>query len=339
MAEEPRTIKMNSEDEDWEAQDAALEEFKTEIGELVGNDLNAAGDVATQARTIYHYTDVASALAIIEIGHLWFTEHAHLNDTLELQYGFRIARDMLDTAAKAAGAAVPQDVPEHMMGEFAQGLGEYGYWVASFSHVSDDLSQWRSYADEGRGVCLGFSVDELDMRQFASHIKTAFTFMRYPVWYDEALLRKSLEPYIRHAIDLLRRVNLPSMPSYYEHQGRALLYERDLLQVMMSGVYLHSMMHKHAAYQHECEYRLMLNAYRGKVEPSPQHKVRHRNREIVGFLDLPIPNWKSSRTLPHVIVGPAAAPKLEQQLATAFRSYELPVPKIDRSELPFRAIR
>jgi hypothetical protein len=325
--------------ERWEEHDAALKQFSREIGDRVADDLNAAGDTAAEVQTIYHYTDVASALAIITSGHFWFTERAHLNDTLELQYGLRIGHEMFDAAVKAAGDVVPRDAPEHLMGEVGFGMIEFGYWIASFSYEGDDLAQWRSYADEGRGVCLGFSVQELDMRQFASHIQTAFNFMRLPVRYDEAELRNRIQPFIDQGVELLRRVNLPSMPSYSQYQGRALLYERDLLQSMMSGVYLHAMMHKHKAYQHEREYRLILNAYRPKVEPSTQHKVRARNGEIVGYLDLPIPNWKFSRTLTRINVGPTAAPKLEEQLATAFRSFGLPVPKIERSKLPFRTTR
>ena len=295
--------------ERWEEHDAALEQFNKEIGDIVADDLNAASDTAAEVQTIYHYTDVASALAIIESGHFWFTERAHLNDTLELQYGLRIGHEMFDAAVKAAGDVVPREAPEHLIGEVGFGMLEFGYWIASFSYEGDDLAQWRSYADEGRGVCLGFSVQELDMRQFASHIQTAFNFMRFPVRYDEAELRKRIQPYIDRGVELLCRVNLPSMPSYSQHQGRALLYERDLLQSMMSGIYLHAMMHKHKAYQHEREYRLILNAYRPKVEPWTQHKVRARNSEIVGYLDLPIPNWKFSRTLARINVGPAAARK------------------------------
>jgi hypothetical protein len=122
----------------------------------VADDLNAAGDTAAEVQTIYHYTDVASALAIITSGHFWFTERAHLNDTLELQYGLRIGHEMFDAAVKAAGDVVPRDAPEHLMGEVGFGMIEFGYWIASFSYEGDDLAQWRSYADEGRGVCLGF---------------------------------------------------------------------------------------------------------------------------------------------------------------------------------------
>jgi len=325
--------------ERWDEHDARLDEFKADIEKLTADDVSAAGDAAAETQTIYHYTGVASALAIIETGHFWFAERAHLNDTLELQYGLRIGHEMFDAALKSAGPTVPQGAADHLMGEIKLGLAEFGYWVASFSQEGDDLSQWRSYADEGTGVCLGFSVQELDMRQFASPIPATFNFLRFPVQYDEAELRKRLKPYIDLGIKLLRDVNLPSMPSYSQRYGRALLYERDLLQAMMSGVYLHAMMHKHKAYQHEREYRLILNAYRLKIEPAPEHKVRARNGEIVSYLDLPIPNWKFSRTLTHINVGPAGAPKLGEQLITAFKSFGLPVPRIERSTLPFRRTR
>jgi hypothetical protein len=246
---------------------------------------------------------------------------------------------MFEEAVRKAGPTVPQQAADHLMGEIGLGLIEYGYWVASFSLVDDDMSQRRSYADDGRGVCLGFSVQGLDVKIFASNIRTAFSFHWFPVRYDEFELRRALQPYIDATIKLLLRVNLPSMASYSQRQGRALLYERDVLQTMMSGLYLHAMMHKHYAYQHEREYRLILNAYQPEVEPAAYHKVRLRNGEIVGYLDLPIPNWKASTVLTRINVGPAAPAKLEEQLATAFRSFQLPVPKIERSTLPFRTAR
>jgi hypothetical protein len=177
------------------------------------------------------------------------------------------------------------------------------------------------------------------MRIFASNVPALFNFLRFPVRYDESEIRRLLQPYIDATINLLLRVNLPSIPSYFQRHGRALLYERDVLQTMMNGLYLHAMMHKHCAYQHEREYRLILNAYRPKIEPDARHKVRVRSGEIVSYLDLPIPNWKAPTVLTRINVGPAAPPKLEEQLATAFRSFQIPVPKIERSKLPFRTTR
>jgi hypothetical protein len=327
--------------EQWAGHDAALKKLSGDVEKRIADDLNAASASAIHADTVYHYTDLASALAIMETGCLWFAERAHLNDTLELQYGLHIGQEIFRGAVKAGGPTVPQDAADHLMGELGQGLADLGFWVASFSLEGDDLSQWRSYADDGRGVCLGFAVQQLDMSQFASSVSVPLNYLRFPVRYGEEELRKDVKPYVDMSVDLLRRVNLPTMPSYSKPYGQALLFERDLLRAMMDGIYLHSLLHKHRAYEHEREYRLMLSGYRLKVEPSPRHKVRTRGGEIVDYLDLPIPNWKSSgRThVTRVKVGPAAPLKLEEQLATAFRSLQLPAPQIDRSTLPFRRTR
>jgi hypothetical protein len=137
---------MAPDSEQWKEHDAGLEQFKTDIGELVADDLNVAGDTAAETQTIYHYTNVASALAIIETGHFWFTERAHLNDTLELQYGLRIGHEMFDAAVKAAGPTVPQGVADHLM-------GEVGYTSATVQMPSSAAS-WRRSFRERRVACL-----------------------------------------------------------------------------------------------------------------------------------------------------------------------------------------
>ena len=200
--------------EDFTVHNAELAQLRKDIWELVQKDLGNADDRATKQETIYHYTDVRSALEILKSGHLWFTERAHLNDTLEVQYALKVATDMLGDAARAAGPGVPSQIAEHLWGEFNAGLTEFGYWVASFSFENDDLSQWRSYADDGRGVCLGFSVQCLDMSQFAAPLPRNSNFLRFPVEYDEAVMRASLSQYIDLAVKLPQKVNLVSMAGY-----------------------------------------------------------------------------------------------------------------------------
>lgn len=316
---------------------ASLAQFKNKLFNRLQDDFRAIQTTAPTAATIYHYTDLGSALKVIETKQFWFTERAHLNDTLELQYGLAIAQEIFDAAANDA-PDILKPAADQLKEEVLKGLGDYGYWVASFSYRDNDLSQWRSYADEGRGVCLGFSVQDLDMLKFAHHLDSfRINCLRFPVQYDEAELRDCLRPYIDLAIEFLRSVNLPSWQSYSEPDGEALGYERAILTETMSGLYLHSMRFKHEAYKHESEYRLALNADRLLVEPSPYHKVRARGGEVVGYLDLPIPNWPGALT--HVVMGPAAAPRLEEQLTTAFRSFGLSLPNLDRSKIPFRTTR
>jgi Protein of unknown function (DUF2971) len=328
--------------EQWAEHYLALELFKAEIIALAKKDIEDAGAGAASTSKIWHYTDVAGALAIIESGKLRFTERAHLNDTLELRHGLRIAQQMFDAGVRQLRPDIPQSVTDHFSQEIERGLVEYGYWIAGFSHKSDDLPQWRNYADEGRGVCLGFSVGDLDMLQFASRFEDPISrhvnCLRFPVSYDEIELRRRLKPYIDLGINLLGSVGCHGKPSYSDPHGIARRYERDLLQDMMNGLHLNSMIHKHEAFKHEEEYRLGISACRPKVEPSRLHGVRARGGEIVSFLDLPIPNWPSA--LADIRIGPAAVPRLEEQLSTVFRSHGIKdIPTMQRSTLPSRSTR
>jgi hypothetical protein len=116
--------------EQWAEHYSALRLFKAEIATLAKKDLEDAGARAASTGKIWHYTDVAGALAIIESGKLWFTERAHLNDTLELRHGLRIAQQMFYAGVHQVRPIIPQSVTDHLTQEIERGLVEYGYWIA-----------------------------------------------------------------------------------------------------------------------------------------------------------------------------------------------------------------
>jgi hypothetical protein len=153
--------------EDWTEANAALETFRGKVDSLVLGDLQTAAGVAADQPTIYHYTDVKDFVGILKTGSLWFTERAHLNDPVEIQYGLDIAHELFTAAAERRGPYIPQAVASHLKGEHDYGLATYGFWICSFSLNSDDLAQWRNYADDGRGISLGFSVQNFDMVELA----------------------------------------------------------------------------------------------------------------------------------------------------------------------------
>src|SRR5262249_16296059 len=141
--------------DDWTEANQALEVFKERVRSLIDNDLHAAAQLPYQ-NTIYHYTDVKGALGILDTGRLWFTERAHLNDPVEMRYGIAVAQQLFEGAAR--GRAIPENAALHLKGEHEFDLAAYGFWLCCFSLDADDLGQWRNYADDGRGLCLGFST-------------------------------------------------------------------------------------------------------------------------------------------------------------------------------------
>jgi hypothetical protein len=84
-------------------------DFADNVRSMVTDDLKAAeSERKPQQATIYHYTDVKGALGILESGEFWFAERTHLNDTAEMMYGLRIARELFDRSAKTRNPPIPE---------------------------------------------------------------------------------------------------------------------------------------------------------------------------------------------------------------------------------------
>lgn len=325
--------------DDWTEANNALDAFKEKVASLITNDLGEAEDKTNYQPTIYHYTDVRGALGILQTGRLWFTERAHLNDPVEIRYGLDIAHKLFATAAMKRDRKIPEEAASHLKGEHAFGLSTYGFWIFSLSLDGDDLSQWRNYADDGRGVCLGFSATNFDMIELAKLIPAAPNRLRFPVNYDEDRLRNRMQAYIDIGLDLLEKVNLSARDSYHQPYGQALLYERDFFHVLNNGFYANSLLFKHAAYEHEQEYRLLVSGFRNTIARNNLHRFRERKGEIVGYLDVPIPAWKQRGALTHIRLGPAASSQLEDQVWMTLMTLGIPLPRIERSDIPYRSIR
>jgi hypothetical protein len=148
--------------DNWTEADQALDIFRTNAWSLIMDDFRVAQGSVPYQPAIYHYTDVKGALGILQSGRIWFTCR-HLNDPMEIRYGLDVGRECSEIATKTRGAAIPKDAALHLKGEHEFALATYGFWIASFSVDGNDLVQWRNYADEGRGICLGFSTDAFNM--------------------------------------------------------------------------------------------------------------------------------------------------------------------------------
>ena len=111
---------------------------------------------------LHHYSDMASLIGMLESSRLWLTSIFHLNDPSELTYGMNIAIERLDWHLQQifSGANASSSAPllvdifcQRMEHALKHNIGRaFGFYVASFSRTRDDLGQWRSYADDGRGV-------------------------------------------------------------------------------------------------------------------------------------------------------------------------------------------
>jgi hypothetical protein len=108
--------------------------------------------------SLYHYTNNAGILGIIESSSLWATDSLYLNDSSEQEFGKKILLDEIRIRIDELKITqTKKDILNFMVNmavtpkELAQRM-----YVISFCENGDLLSQWRGYAGSA-GVSIGFN--------------------------------------------------------------------------------------------------------------------------------------------------------------------------------------
>lgn len=104
---------------------------------------------------IYHYCNTAAFNSIIATKQVWLTDITKLNDRSEYKSGFDLILEILKEKG-LADKQVFQDIHTDKLNNNFQIL------VACFSQEGDVGSQWRLYADDSKGLSIGFDENEID---------------------------------------------------------------------------------------------------------------------------------------------------------------------------------
>ena len=183
------------------------------------------------------------------LGSLWATSVRFLNDRQELLAGWGILREasLSPFANTAADGRRGRDIQQLLQSDEAiLGLSIYS---VSFSGATDELGQWRGYADDGYGASVVVSRRTLD-EQFGRSGDT----LCGPVLYG-----KGDQHYF--ASRLLRAI--------YDF---GLSMDEALVALQLAAVFM-----KHEGFAAEREYRL--------VRVSETYRIRESRRRLVPFLD------------------------------------------------------
>ncbi|HXJ99762.1 MAG TPA: DUF2971 domain-containing protein [Gelidibacter sp.] len=106
---------------------------------------------------IYHYCDSNAFFAICTNRKLWMNDLHSMNDFMELHWGYSIWEQSANTRIEKYGKEFLDEIDEVIHFSGFQGL----LLANCFSTDKDVLSQWRAYADDGKGYVIGFNAKEL----------------------------------------------------------------------------------------------------------------------------------------------------------------------------------
>lgn len=211
----------------------------------------------------YHYTDAAGLHGMLCNKSFRATSTLHLNDPSELEHGLSLVRSALEDLSKAS-ARIKKFVDANFsvdgQGNFAR---EFYYYSVSFSKRSNDLAQWRAYADSGKGVCIKFSKEA-----FAEIDQSAQGYVVTPlsVQYELDAIKEKMLSYAKEA-DRIFCEALKGLASAQINQNAEDKLWNQLARKLIGKLMLLVVTAKHDAYKHEDETRLLIYRTRGALEP------------------------------------------------------------------------
>ena len=103
---------------------------------------------------LYHYCSVDAFYNILKTHSLWLTHAREMNDALEDIYFRKPLSKALQTFNEKSESE--KRLIQTIVDSYMQRIN-FPY-VTCFSQDNDMLSQWRAYADDGRGVVIGFDL-------------------------------------------------------------------------------------------------------------------------------------------------------------------------------------
>lgn len=255
--------------------------------------------------TIYHYTDSAGLLGILESGKIWLTDMFGLNDPTELRHGVGHACEILAGEPQRGHPAAKIFAEKFNMLRDGGVEASAHFFVACFSRDEDDLGQWRAYGDNGGGFTIGFDgtlLEKAFVKQHDEYVNATF-----PITYDDAALRDLHQQLVKEVLPLI------PMPAGRDLSNGAINEFMKQLSISLSiHVIRAAVFFKHEAYKNEQEYRFL--QIRGMDQPIDDLKHRTRRYSLVRFTDF---DWKTKdqHALKEIIIGPAADENAAQLFA------------------------
>ena len=123
---------------------------------------------------VYHYCSLSTLLNILEHKTIRLSDINKQNDTNESKALLHITRNRaiqimlsrpgVDSDQTFGGLTYREFIVYLIdkMIEHVKGYKDLMAYIACFSESDDYLAQWRGYADNGRGVAIGFDVETIE---------------------------------------------------------------------------------------------------------------------------------------------------------------------------------
>lgn len=301
--------------------------------------------LGTKSGTLYHYTDLSACLSILEKSTLRFTDIRYCNDPEEIEGGLKILNkvhnELLDyylrenpqfaytmsflvhsLNLKTSFSLFDEKLLEKAYSDFAKiGVNPKGFtyiksniFISCLSEKIDDLRQWMPYADDGRGVAIGFKG--IDGQHFFTTEEAGILAIK--VCYKDAAKK---EEFVKNIYDRAYKVFQVMDPRL------AMVFVNESYGALLGDV----VACKSENYKDEEEWRLIKVLKQEEVEKELLFRIK--DNIVRPYIDVVI----DKDSFLEIVLGPKAEELLNSHaLMNASRRYSYPSKIIEKSKIAYR---
>jgi hypothetical protein len=266
-------------------------------------------------KLLFHYSDLNSSHSMLLKNSVWFSYVRHSNDTQEFSAGI----DMIIQELKNDKTLEPfihvEGVIEFL--EKDKRNPEIKPLIFCVSEKSDQLSQWRGYANFGKGLSLGFKADS-----FRSHDNC---FLRKVV-YDAECFKVNIRKILDEYVTIMTGFNKEGLLKDDSKDLRA-----DIISSVIQTFYTAALTYKNKKFSEEKEWRWIMIP--NPLRDTLQTRVKS-NEKIVIYREAIF----QKDSLRKIVFGPIASKNSETKDSIKViknqSSYDF---DIRRSKIPFHS--
>lgn len=291
---------------------------------------------------IYHYCDLNAFISIIQQKKLRISDATKMNDFSEIRYFDSFLADRIHSLIK--------DSKSENHGQLLANFWEFYSinkkipYICCFSSNGDLLSQWRAYADDGRGVSIGFSKDYFNFISENFELEKFKIPDIYPMWGAQDLKRSIGFLTVSYGKNAVKdKVDtIISLLSYKKEKDMIEPFDMYILNAALNS----SISCKNGGFSEEVEERIvytpfqMMNA-EGHIPKNPgelsEIQFRSIGHDIVSFYEYSFDaiNADNQPAIVEVVIGPKCALN-EQEVIFLLGNYGICNVKVRRAESTYR---
>lgn len=248
-----------------------------------------------------HYTGVGALQSIVDSGAIWSTQSPYLNDYKELKHASEIMSNQLyfyeisDDDNKKEFASVLNDLLNNI------DIHAERVYITSFSTNENQLSQWRGYTPENKGVSITFNLNIIQRL-----IGSNSDYFLVPCQYNEDEAKTSMK-------ELLHSIFL-EFENKIEKDNYKLL--NNFLCSKLNSLLLAFASIKSPDFKEEKEWRLII------IKPiqysGEEVKFREGTSMLIPYFEVDLECKPDERLFTRVLAGPSQYPWLLQRAISQF---------------------